>query len=1399
MNVAGRNSPCPCGSGKRYKDCHGALQTPIRSSGLPLSADSFGRQQRMLAALEAQTAMRTVEAATLYQLVLEEEPNNFDALHMLGVVRYELGELAQAEALVRRAIAVNPGIDAAHTNLRLIRAAQERKGAEEQLCREVGTMRATQRQGGIPSPSTDVRVIAFYLPQYHPIPENDRWWGAGFTEWTNVRKALPNFVGHEQPHEPAELGYYDLRSPEVREQQAVLARQFGIYGFCYYVYWFNGKRLLERPLDEVLASGSPTFPFCVCWANENWTRRWDGLDQDVLIGQEYSAADSTAFIRAFLPVLADPRYIRVHDRPLLLVYKLDLIPHAREMADIWRQEARKYGLGELYLCAVQTTFRADPTAFGFDATVEFPPHGFNAYRLNAQVQIVNPGFRGLIFDYRQQVIQSLDAMPRDYTTFRCVMPAWDNTARRQRDGTIFVRSSPDVFEYWLHAMIEQTRRRLGKDERLVFVNAWNEWGEGCHLEPDKHHGQGYLAAVRNALAQPTRDAAPTVPLDLEADAEIVLSGCMRDSNLEVRRFAPKSAATTRESLVSIVLPVYNHARYLRRAIDSVFAQTHKTIELIIVDDGSTDESFQLLTEISHEAKCPIVLIRQPNAGASAALNRGLAVARGNYIAILNSDDEFVPTRVEMMLSALRREGTSLAFSGVAFIGENGASMADHPLAKDLAAKIEAVHDYPALLYAFVLSNVAISTGNLFFDRTLLKLTGGFRDLKLCHDWDFLLASSYAGPATFVASQLYRYRLHAENTFVSMRLHAAEETETVYRRFFADIADHPLLANMQERERFLRFAHDHGCRGYFPVQDAWRYHDYAEWVALYGTLGDKRRDELRREIAAMPQRPLLSILLPTYNSDERWLRRCLDSARSQLYPVWELCVADDASTEPRVRAVLEEYGALDARIKIVYRAENGHISSATNSALELATGEFVVLFDHDDELAEDALYWVAREIVEFPDAVMIYSDEDKINESGIRSDPYFKPDWNPELFRAQNCVSHLGAMRTDSLRAVGAFRKGFEGAQDWDAALRLSERCAPDAIRHIPRILYHWRATATSTARGMDAKSYATAAQRKVIGEHLARVGRIASIEPTVRGIFWRADYANARGLHATVVVDGRGAIDRLDVTLRALGRAPDAAIESIKALVDSNDAEETAARLAPLPGVMVEFVRVPNATAIGAAWNIACNECTGEVVVLLTAGMDGFATGWCERFVSYAQNVDCGVVAPGIVLSDGCFHNAGILLDPERGTARALLGRRKDAWTQGARQALAQNLTVPGSEVLVFRHEVHAAVGGFHREFANLDLLAADFCLKARASRLWNIWTPYVEFVWTGPRVSPWAKGNPDDVRKFLARWRNWVASDPAYNPNLSSAGRTFDLAFPPRHSQVAAADNRLAIEMERV
>ncbi len=345
----------------------------------------------------------------------------------------------------------------------------------------------------------DVRAIAFYLPQFHPIPENDLWWGKGFTEWANVTKARPNFKGHYQPHLPADLGFYDLRIPEVRDQQAELAREYGIHGFCYHHYWFGGRRLLERPFNEVLSSGRPDYPFCICWANENWTRRWDGAEKEVLIAQQHSDEDDRNFIRSLFPAFEDHRYIRINGKPLLIVYRVDILPNAQKAAAIWREEMRAAGLGEIYLCAAQTFGILDPTPYGFDAAVEFPPHRTFMTGLTATLPKTNSRYSGMIHDYLAKAESMIHQPTPDYTLFKAVMPAWDNTPRRQDTSAIYINSSPEAYEYWLGKAVEYTITHHTGDERLVFINAWNEWAEGAHLEPDRRYGHQYLEATRNVL------------------------------------------------------------------------------------------------------------------------------------------------------------------------------------------------------------------------------------------------------------------------------------------------------------------------------------------------------------------------------------------------------------------------------------------------------------------------------------------------------------------------------------------------------------------------------------------------------------------------------------------------------------------------------------------------------------------------------------------------------------------------------------------------------------------------------------------------------------------------------------------------------------------------------------
>jgi 2-polyprenyl-3-methyl-5-hydroxy-6-metoxy-1,4-benzoquinol methylase len=347
------------------------------------------------------------------------------------------------------------------------------------------------------------RALAFYLPQFHPIAENDEWWGKGFTEWTNVTRTQPLFPGHYQPHVPGELGYYDLRLPEVREAQAELARTHGISGFVYYHYWFHGKRLLERPFDEVLASGSPDFPFALCWANEEWTRNWDAQTGRVLMPQKFSDEDDLAHIRWLLTAFADDRYIKIDGRPLMLIYRPARLPDSRRTAEIWRTEAQKAGFPDLYLCWVESWGQppGGPEAVGLDATVGFMPS------LGDQVFTPVEGVRGhRILDYESSAVNLLLQPNPPWKRFPSVMVGWDNTARRPYGATIFTGATPEAYGRWLEQAVRSVSH-VREEENYLFIVAWNEWAEGNHLEPDQHFGRAFLETTRAVMLDPPRTTA----------------------------------------------------------------------------------------------------------------------------------------------------------------------------------------------------------------------------------------------------------------------------------------------------------------------------------------------------------------------------------------------------------------------------------------------------------------------------------------------------------------------------------------------------------------------------------------------------------------------------------------------------------------------------------------------------------------------------------------------------------------------------------------------------------------------------------------------------------------------------------------------------------------------------
>lgn len=464
------------------------------------------------------------------------------------------------------------------------------------ICDEAGLRTATLQQK-VPAAARrkrSVKTIAFYLPQFHPIPENDRWWGKGFTEWTNVVKARPVFRSHYQPILPADLGFYDLRSTDAQDAQAELAKAFNVHGFCYYYYWFDGKKLLNRPIEQMLARGQPDLPFCVCWANENWSRNWDGQNRHVLVEQRYSLESNRALIREFITMMKDPRYIRHNGRPVLLVYRIRVIPNWLETAQMWREECRRAGLGEIHFCAVRfglEPLNGPPSQFGVDSYVLFPPHEAQKTSVKDEMLDVARDFDGTIFSYDSVVEADIARFEGGYPwpVHRGAMLGWDNTARRPRDSRIFVGASPARFHRWLREILRQEDAHNDADESLVFINAWNEWAEGTALEPSTRFHRGYLHAVRSALAG-TEAAMPSLPEPRDHGSEA-------SPSVEVKWFEGGSKAIEGAPTVLVCAHVVSNRlfggeRSLLDVLDAL-AQLHLNVIVAIPSDRHPDYTNQL--------------------------------------------------------------------------------------------------------------------------------------------------------------------------------------------------------------------------------------------------------------------------------------------------------------------------------------------------------------------------------------------------------------------------------------------------------------------------------------------------------------------------------------------------------------------------------------------------------------------------------------------------------------------------------------------------------------------------------------------------------------------------------------------------------------------------------------
>jgi O-antigen biosynthesis protein len=569
-------------------------------------------------------------------------------------------------------------------------------------------------------------------------------------------------------------------------------------------------------------------------------------------------------------------------------------------------------------------------------------------------------------------------------------------------------------------------------------------------------------------------------------------------------------------------------------------------------------------------------------------------------------------------------------------------------------------------------------------------------------------------------------------------------------------------------------------------------EYSEWIEKYDTLTDADRAAISRHIDQLSYKPLISIVMPVRNTPGNWLRLAIESVRRQLYSNWELCVADDASVASAVTRILEEYSANDSRIKVILRKNKGHISAASNTAIDLAAGEFVAFLDHDDELSEHALYMVAVELNANRDADLIYSDQDKINEAGQRYDPYFKPDWNPVLFLAQNFICHLAVYRTCIIRELGGLRLGYEGAQDWDLAMRVSERVPASRIRHIPHVLYHWRAVEGSTARGDEQKQYARAAQQRTLESHFQRIGRKVGVLPAVDP-YWRIKHSLPDPPpRVTLIIPTRNGFELLNRCLESIFKKTIYRNYEVIIVDNQSDDPKLLDYLAELERERrVRVLRYDAPFNYAAMNNLAVQNASGEIIGLLNNDLEVITPGWLEEMVSHAVQPEIGAVGAMLYYPNDTIQHAGVILGigfPSPGVAgHAYKNFPRGYRGQSSRALLCQNLSAVTAACLVVRRRLFEDVAGLEEKKLPIAFNDVDFCLRLAERGYRNVWTPYAE-VYHYESASRGYENTPEKLERFeiesrymKQRWQELLVSDPAYNLNLAIGREPFMLSFPPR------------------
>lgn len=560
-------------------------------------------------------------------------------------------------------------------------------------------------------------------------------------------------------------------------------------------------------------------------------------------------------------------------------------------------------------------------------------------------------------------------------------------------------------------------------------------------------------------------------------------------------------------------------------------------------------------------------------------------------------------------------------------------------------------------------------------------------------------------------------------------------------------------------------------------------DYAIFIKRNDYLSPENLQATDKHINSLKLKPLLSIIMPVYNPPINFFREAIDSVIAQRYLNWQLCLADDASTNPNVKKLIEEYVSKDSRIKAVFRSANGHISAASNSAVEIATGEFLVLMDQDDLIPSHALYHVAVEVNRQPDVCLIYSDEDKINEAGARFDPYFKSDWNPDLFYAQNMFSHLGVYRTSLVKEIGGFRLGYEGSQDYDLALRCVAKISVDKIRHIPRVLYHWRVHAESTALSHSKKNYSSLAGLKALQYHFKDSG--IKVTTTDTPGMYRVVYPlPANPPLVTLIIPTRDQVQVLKKCIKSIKNKTNYPNFEVLVIDNQSTDKEALTYLASLNNdsrfKVIQYDKPFNYSAIN---NFAVSHAKGEIIGLVNNDIEVINDDWLSEMVRHAIRPDVGAVGAKLLYSDNRIQHAGVILGIGGVAGHSHKFYMRDDSGYSSRLNLQQELSAVTAACLLVRKEVYDIVGGLDEKNLTIAFNDVDFCIKVRESGLRNIYTPYAmlyhhESISRGQEDSPEKQARFDSEVAFMKeKWGSLLQIDPFYNPNLSLHKEDFSLA----------------------